>query len=111
MLDISALGTLGCAELLVRDFLAMPDLSTPIESAYRDAIDAMSPAERVARSAAMFQWTRQQLARQIIAERTVDDGSRDIDPETLKWMVALRLYGDQPVVRRLIEQTLRDVSG
>jgi len=85
--------------------------SNTIESAYRDAIDAMSPAERVARSAAMFEWTRQQLARQIIAERTVHGAAPEIDPETLKWMVALRLYGDQPVVRRLIEQRLRDVSG
>ena len=89
----------------------MPGLSNPIESAYRDAIDGMSAAERVARSAAMFEWTRQQLARQIIAERTENGASPDIDPETLKWMVGLRLYGDQPVVRRLIEQRLRDVSG
>ena len=85
--------------------------SNPVEAAYRDAIDAMSPAERVARSAAMFEWTRQQLARQIIAERTVNGASPKIDPESLKWMVALRLYGDQPVVRRLIEQRLRDVPG
>jgi len=98
-------------DLLVGDLVTMPGLSNPIESAYRDAIDAMPPAERVARSAAMFQWTRQQLARQIIAERKVDGASPDIDPEALKWMVALRLYGDQPVVRRLIEQRLRDVSG
>ena len=64
----------------------------------------MSPAERVARSAAMFGWTREQLARQIIAERGPTDA------ETLKWLVALRLYGSQPDVRELIETKLADVS-
>lgn len=65
----------------------------------------MTPAERVARSAAMFQWTREQLARQIVAQRG------DCDAETLKWEVALRLYGDQATMRDLIKQKLADVSG
>ncbi len=39
----------------------MSNVSSPIELAYRDRIDAMTPAERVARSAAMFQWTREQI--------------------------------------------------
>lgn len=76
-----------------------------IENFYRARIDAMTPVERVARSAAMFQWTREQLARQILAERG------GCDSETLKWEVALRLYGDQPTMRDLIQRKLADVSG
>lgn len=76
-----------------------------IESQYRDCIDAMTPAERVARSAAMFAWTRDQIARQIISEQG------DMDSESLKWKVALRLYGSEPSVRRLIEREHPDVSG
>lgn len=64
----------------------------------------MTPAERVARSAAMFQWTRDQLARQIIAERG------PTDTESLKWLVALRLYGNEASVREMIERKLADVS-
>ena len=65
----------------------------------------MTPAERVARSAAMFAWTRDQIARQIISEQG------DMDSESLKWKVALRLYGSEPSVRRLIEREHPDVSG
>lgn len=82
----------------------MPISSSPVELAYRDRIDAMTPYERVARSAAMFQWTREQIARQIIAKR----GS--VDGDSLKWLVALRLYRGSPVVRGLIERKLADVS-
>jgi hypothetical protein len=76
-----------------------------IESRYQEAIDALTPAERVARSAAMFAWTREQIGRQIVAEQ----GAMDAEP--LKWKVALRLYGNEPIVRRLIERKLADVSG
>ena len=80
--------------------------STPstVEQAYQDQIKAMTPAERVARSAAMFQWTREQLARQIVAE------SGPMPPERLKWLVALKLYGGEPEVRAMIERKLADVS-
>ena len=64
----------------------------------------MTPAERVARSAAMFQWTRDQLARKIISQ----DG--EMSEELLKWQVALRLYGNEPAVRKMIERKLADVS-
>ena len=75
-----------------------------VETAYRERIDAMTPAERVARSAAMFQWMKDQIARQIAAERPEES------LETLKWLVALRLYGDDPALHRIIEQKLTDVS-
>jgi hypothetical protein len=64
----------------------------------------MAPAERVARSAAMFAWTRGQLARQIVAERGPTGA------ESLKWLVALRCYGGEPMVREMIERKLADVS-
>lgn len=57
-----------------------------------------------ARSAARFQWTREQIARQIVAEQD------ELDDETLKLLVALRLYGSEPEVRRLIEEELANVS-
>lgn len=82
----------------------MPSTTTSIEDAYQARIDSLSPQERVARAAAMFEWTRQQIARQIV----VAEGPTDA--ETLKWLVALRLYGNEPVVRELIERKLNDVS-
>ena len=75
-----------------------------IEIEYQTRLDSMTPAERVARSAAMFAWTREQLARQIVAA----DG--EMPEEILKWKVALRLYGNEPEVRKLIEQRMADVS-
>jgi hypothetical protein len=75
-----------------------------IEARYRECIDAMTPAERVARSAAMFVWTRDQIARQIISEQG------EMDSESLKWKVALRLYESESSVRRLIEREFPDVS-
>ena len=75
-----------------------------IEKKYQEGIDALTPAERVARCAAMFDWTREQIARQILA----DEGERD--PELLKWKVALRLYANEPFVCRLIQRKLADVS-
>lgn len=57
-----------------------------------------------ARSATRFQWTREQIARQIVAEQD------EFDDETLKLLVALRLCGSEPEVRRLIEEELANVS-
>jgi hypothetical protein len=76
-----------------------------VEKEYQARISAMSPAERVARSAAMFQWTREMLARQVTAELG------EMPAERLKWEVALRLYASEPSVRAMIEERLRHVSG
>lgn len=78
--------------------------SSAIELEYQARIDAMSPAERVSRSAAMFAWTCEQLSRQIIA----DEGR--LPDEVIKLKVALRLYGDEPDVRQMIERRLANVS-
>ncbi len=82
--------------------MANPPIS--IEEIYRNRIDAMTPAERVARSAAMFQWTKQQIARQILLQ----DGP--FSEEHLKWLVAMRLYGDEPVMRKIIQAQIDHVS-
>ena len=78
-------------------------MSSLVEKAYRERIAAMTPAERVARSAAMFQWTREQIARKITAEHG------EMSAERLKWMVALKLYKREPQVREWIERILDDV--
>ncbi len=79
-------------------------MQSPIELEYQKRIDAMTPAERVARSAAMFEWTREQLARQITEQLG------PIEKSILKWHVALRLYGNEPVVREMIEREIANVS-
>ncbi len=82
----------------------MTSSHSSVEVAYRDRMDSLMPCERVARSAAMFQWTREQIARQIIAEQG------PLPEPRLKWLVALRLYGNSPIMRRCIERKLADVS-
>jgi hypothetical protein len=74
-----------------------------IEEHYQSAMAALSPRERLERAAAMFQWTREMLARQIVAERG------PMSAERLKWEVALRQYGADPAARALIERRLADV--
>jgi hypothetical protein len=55
----------------IRPFLFTRQQSTIITTAfetevrYQALLDAMSPAERLSRSAAMFAWTREQLSRPI----------------------------------------------
>lgn len=75
-----------------------------VEAEYRRRNAAMTPAERVAKSAAMFEWSREIIRRRIIAERG------EISPDELKWRVALHQYGDELQVRKLIERLLADVS-
>lgn len=75
-----------------------------IELEYQRRWQAMSPAERVARSAAMLAWTRQQMAIRI---RTTQPGLSD---EEVRWRVALQLYERDPDVVRLIREQLANVS-
>jgi hypothetical protein len=77
----------------------------PIEQEYQSRMDALSGRERIARSLALLAWSRQMIARRITAERG------EMSEERLKWEVALRLYGSDPTVRRMIENELTDVSG
>ena len=74
-----------------------------IESMYQDRMDALTPKERVARAASMFQWARQAIARQTLSD------SGPMSPERLKWMVAMRLYGGDKSTRALIQRALSNV--
>ena len=74
-----------------------------IEQEYLARMDALSVKERVARSVAMFQWTREMIARQIVAE------AGPMSTERLKWEVALRQYGADAVSREMIQRKLDDV--
>jgi len=72
----------------------------PVERKYLERIDAMTPKERVAHATALFQWTRETIARQVLAE------SGPMSDERLKWLVALRQYGAEETVRQMIERIL-----
>lgn len=78
---------------------------TSVPEAYASQIAAMKPYQRVERSLAMAQWAREMIARQIKSEQS------DLSDEQLKWLVALRIYGSDPIVREIIERKLADVSG
>jgi hypothetical protein len=78
---------------------------TLIEQAYQSRMDALTGKERVARSLALLQWSREMIARRIVAEK------REISAEQLKWEVALQLYRGDPRVCQMIESKLVDVSG
>ncbi|XZE36054.1 hypothetical protein SH501x_001606 [Pirellulaceae bacterium SH501] len=75
-----------------------------IELEYRRRWQAMSPVEKVARSAAMLAWTRQQMAIRI---RNTQPSLSD---EEVRWRVALQLYERDPDVVRLIQEKLANVS-
>jgi hypothetical protein len=72
--------------------------SMNVELEYRARIDAMSVVERVRRAEALFNWSRDFLARSILATW----GS--MPDERLKWEVALRQYGAHLGVRELIDE-------
>ncbi len=52
----------------------------------------------------MFQWSREIIARRVLAKLG------PMDPERLKWEVALRQYGADPRTRAMIERRLASVS-
>ena len=72
-----------------------------IELEYRARIDAMSVADRIRRTEALFNWSREYLARSIVAT------SGPMSNDDLKREVALRQYGSDPATRALIDE-LRD---
>lgn len=78
--------------------------TSDIDLEYERRWKAMSPAEKVSRSAAMFAWTRQQMARQI------RNAQPSLSDEEVKWHVALRIYEREPEVVKLIEEHLSHVS-
>ena len=78
--------------------------SSEIELEYERRWKAMSPAEKVSRSAAMFAWTRQQMARRIRSAQP------SLTNDEVKWQVALKLYEREPEVVKLIQEQLSIVS-
>ena len=82
---------------------AHEEATSLVDQKYYERIDAMSPKERVAISMQMLDWARQTIARQITSE------SGPMSPERLRWLVALRQYGAEPEVRKLIERMLERV--
>ncbi|QDU26388.1 hypothetical protein ETAA8_14660 [Anatilimnocola aggregata] len=81
-----------------------------IEEEYNTLIYSLTPRERIARSAAMFQWMREMIGRQICQEQA-EFGSKELTAEELKWRIALRVYAAEPAVVALIQRRLADVSG
>lgn len=75
-----------------------------VEELYRQAVDAMTPAQKFARMHAFLRWVRQLYARQI------RDELGDVSEERLKWEVCRRLYFGDRRARELIEEKLRDVQ-
>ncbi|MCU0712893.1 MAG: hypothetical protein MUC43_12600 [Pirellula sp.] len=78
--------------------------SSEIELEYERRWKAMSHMEKFSRCAAMFAWTRQQMARRIRSEQP------SLSDEEVKWHVALKLYEREPEVVKLIEEQLSHVS-
>ena len=76
---------------------------TDIERLYEAAVDGMTPKERVARSVELFNWSREFMGRQVRKENPV------ASVERVKLLVALRMYGSEPGMRKLIEGLLDDV--
>ena len=72
-----------------------------VEREYRTRIASMTAAERVRRAEELFEWSRDFLARSILAE------AGPLPEDRLKWEVALRQYGSDPATRALIDE-LRD---
>lgn len=75
-----------------------------VEEAYQHAIAEMTPQARLRRMHELLAWVRELYAGQAI-ERL-----GEVSDERLKLEVALRMYGSEPNMRRLLEQRLADVS-
>lgn len=78
-------------------------MTPDIEQVYRDRMDALTPIQRMERCAAMFQWTREMLARQIVSEKG------PMSAERLRWEVARRQYINEPAVVAMIDRELAHV--
>lgn len=75
-----------------------------VEAEYRHRIDAMSAVERIRRAEALFRWSRDYLARSVLAAQGPMSGDR------LRHEVALRQYQADPSARKLIGELRARVS-
>lgn len=76
-----------------------------VEEEYQRRMSELTPAQRVSRSIAMFNWTREMIGRQVVAELG------EMSYDRLRWEVALRMYAADPKVCEMIRKKLGDVSG
>lgn len=83
----------------------MATVPTPTEIRMRIDQDAMPVHARVARAAAMFEWARGVIRRDLLAR------DRSLSAERLKWETAMRLYGADATSRAMIQRMLDHVSG
>lgn len=74
-----------------------------VESLYQNAVDAMTPCEKIARSVGLFNWSREFIGREI---RTANPNASS---ERLKLLVALRIYGGDARTSALVEGLLTNV--
>jgi len=74
-----------------------------LEGAYRRAVDAMTPAQKIARMVELNRWAHWNI------ERCITEADGPQPQEVMKWRVALWLYGRNPECRRLIEEQLARV--
>lgn len=72
-----------------------------VEDEYRARVEGMGVVGRIRRAEALFNWSRDYLARSIRAAR------REMSDADVKWEVALRQYGADAATRALILE-LRD---
>ncbi|MEZ5941715.1 MAG: hypothetical protein R3C18_10000 [Planctomycetaceae bacterium] len=72
---------------------------------YEAHMRALSAKDRMARSVAMLQWSREVISRQLLAELGA------MSPARLKLEVAKRIYRADAAICQLIDQELMNVSG
>ncbi|MFM7158786.1 MAG: hypothetical protein ACKO3P_00245 [Planctomycetaceae bacterium] len=75
-----------------------------VQRRYDELIDDLPIHVKVARAAALFHWSRDWIMRQVLAEKGPLPDAR------LRLEIALRMYGHEESLRKLIEQALADVS-
>ncbi len=76
-----------------------------VEAAYRERVRAMTAAEKMRRAEELFEWARAVQARAIVAEHG------PMPPDRLRRELALRQYGADAAMRRLIARLGTRASG
>ena len=74
-----------------------------VESLYQNAVDSMTPCEKIARSVGLFNWSREFIGREI------QTANPNASSERLKLLVALRMYAGDARTRALVESLLVNV--
>lgn len=75
-----------------------------VEQVYQQAIDAMAPADKLARAETLLAWTRNSIARRLRAE-----WGAEVSDARIRWETALRMYESEPAIARLIREQIARV--